>query len=255
MGPFPFEWITDKQGLIIEPMQEAVAIVAVSVAQAKQIKTFTGVDAIVIPNVVNVEEFFYRTHQKTGNCLQLVLAGIYDSNKGADYLLAVLPSFINSHPNTILHLVGNADAERMAALQYQIKEAGIENVVKFHGQLTPTALCELYKQCDFYVCASEWESFGLTMLEALFAGLPVVSTNCGGVLEFMNEQNGILISNDRKEATLLNGLLQMTNQLSAFNRKAISATANKQFSCNMIKDKYYSLYKEVLQKADPRSVV
>lgn len=253
MAPFPFEWITDKQGLITEPMQEAAVVVAVSKAQAQQIKTFTAVNPIVIPNVVNEEEFFYSEQQKTSSGLQLILAGIYDSRKGADYLLHVLPSFLETYPNTILHLAGDAKPERMAVLQQIISDADIEQSVIFHGKLSAAALCKLYQQCDFYVCASDWESFGLTMLEALFAGLPVLSTNCGGVLEFMNKENGVLIHNDRKEETLLNGLLQMTNQLSVFNRQAISASVNKQFAGSIIKDNYYSLYKQVLKKADLRS--
>ena len=71
----------------------------------------------------------------------------------------------------------------------------------------------------------------------------------------MNDENGLLISNNRKEETLLNGLFQMTSQLSAFNRQAISASVNKQFSGSIIKDKYYSLYKQVLQTADRRSAI
>ncbi len=255
MAPFPFEWIADKQVVIAEPMQEAAAVVAVSKAQAQQIKAFTGVSPIVIPNVVNEEEFFYREQQKTSGGFQLVLAGIYDSRKGADYLLHVLPAFLETYPDSVIHLVGEASAERVAALKQIMKEGSIEQSVVFHGTLTAGALCKLYHQCDFYVCASDWESFGLTMLEALFAGLPLLSTNCGGVLEFINEENGLLINNDRKEETLLNGLLQMTNQLSAFNRQAISASANKQFAGSIIKDKYYSLYKQVLKKADLRSAV
>ena len=255
MAPFPFEWIVDKQGLITEPMQEAASIVAVSSAQAQQIKTFTGVNPIVIPNVVNEEEFFYREQQKISSGLQLILAGIYDSRKGADYLLHVLPAFLETYPDAILHLVGETKPERMVELQQIITKAGIEQSIVFHGTVTAAALCKLYQQCDFYVCASDWESFGLTVLEALFTGLPVLSTNCGGVLEFMNEENGVLISNDRKEDTLLNGLLHITNRLSAFNRQAISASVNKQFSGNMIKDKYYSLYKQVLQQADRKSSV
>lgn len=249
MAPFPFDWIHDTQTFIIEPVKEAAAVVAVSEAQAKQIKAFTGVQPIVISNVVNEEEFFYREQFKTGNILQLVMAGIYDSRKGADYLLHTLPAFLQKHPNTKLHLVGEAKPERMDVLKKIIHKEGIEQSIIFHGNLTPDALCKLYQQCDFYVCASEWESFGLTMLEALFTGLPVLSTDCGGVQEFMNSKNGLLINNDRTTETLLQGLFQMTSQLSAFNRKDLAISAQRQFSRNGIKDKYYSLYRQILQTA------
>jgi glycosyltransferase involved in cell wall biosynthesis len=253
MAPFPFNWIQDLQTFVMLPVQEAEAVVAVSTAQAHQIKEFSGVQPLVIPNVVNEEEFFYAEQQHSDNYLHLVLVGIYDSRKGADYLLQVLPDFLKQHPNTKIHLVGEANPERMNVLQSIIQSRGIKQAVIFHGQLTPGDLCKLYHQCHFYVCASEWESFGLTMLEALFAGLPVLSTNCGGVLEFINAENGLLIVNDRQKKTLLQGMLQMTARLSSFNRKGIAVTASQQFSRNSIKDKYYSLYKQVLQTAGKQS--
>ena len=135
-------------------------------------------------------------------------------------------------------------------LRKKFEKAGIKNVVQFHGQLTGSELCTLYQNSDFYVCSSEWESFGLSALEALFTGLPVLSTNCGGVPDFINSKNGIIIANDQKEETLLNGLLQMTNQLSSFNRKEIAVAVSKKFSNNSIKEKYFSIYKKVLQTAD-----
>jgi glycosyltransferase involved in cell wall biosynthesis len=249
MAPFPFDWIQDKQQFVTEPMQQAAAVVSVSKAQAQEIKAFTGVEPIVIPNVVNEEDFFYAEKEQNKS-LQLVLVGIYDSRKGADYLLRVLPSFLKKYPDTILHLAGDAKPERMNELQHIITSAGIEKAVVFHGTLNASALCELYHECDMYVCASEWESFGLTMLEALFCGLPVLSTNCGGVLEFMNKENGLLIPNTRTDEVLLNGLTEMARQLPSFNRRSISVAVNKQFSRNKIKDNYYSLYKQVLQTAE-----
>ena len=250
MGPFPFDWIQDKQTYVTKPMQEAAAVISVSNAQAKQIVDFTGVTATVIPNVVNEKIFYYAEKIKAEDTLQIVFAGIYTEKKGVDYLIRVLPSFLQSHPNCKLHLVGDAKPERMLVIKKQIEKAGIKNVVQFHGQLTGSELCTLYQNSDFYVCSSEWESFGLSALEALFTGLPVLSTNCGGVPDFINSENGIIIANDQKEETLLNGLLQMTNQLSSFNRKEIAVAVSKKFSNNSIKEKYFSIYKKVLQTAD-----
>ena len=203
---------------------------------------------VVIPNVVNHSEFYY-TEKITADPpskLEIVLAGIYDSRKGADYILTVLPLFLNEYPDTILHLVGEANAERMAELRSIILIKGIEKSVEFHGKLSPAALCNLYHHCDFYVCSSVWESFGLSVLEALFCGLPVLATNCGGVTEFMNNQNGLLIENDRCDETLLNGLLEITDKLKKYNRQSSSLEAVKQFSPQLIREKYYNIYQQVL---------
>lgn len=247
MGPFPFQWIADKERLIINPMKEADAVVAVSNAQAKEIKTFTGIQSQVIPNIIDSAEFHFLNfpQQNTNKGLQIVLVGIYNSGKGADYLIEAMPGFIKKNTGCTLHLVGAATDERMGFLMEQIESLRIKESVIFHGILDAKELCELYNQCDFYVCASEWESFGVSVLEALYSGLPVLSTRCGGVLEFVNEGNGLLIENDRKVETLVNGLLQISEQPKSFNRSAISEEVIEKFSGQKIKEQYYKIYNEV----------
>lgn len=249
MAPFPFEWIQDKESYIRQPMQKASAVVAVGKAQAEQIKNFTGVTAHVIPNVVSPGEYFYKGKAFKSEVLQIILVGIYDERKGAVYLLQAFSHYLQSHPGTILHLVGEATEERMSTIMKIIRSSGIEESVHFHGKLSAHQLCTLYQQCDFYVCSSEWESFGVSVLEALFSGVPVLATNCGGVLEFMNEHNGIIIDNDRDIQTLVNGMLKITSKLEKYNRHQISKEAIGQFSEDVIKEQYFALYKRVMESA------
>lgn len=250
MGPFPFEWLPNKETLVKLPMKAANAVVAVSNAQATQIESYTGIKPVIIPNVVNENEFYYshkNAVKNDNNILELVFVGIYTEAKGADYLLKVFPDLLKKYPNCRLNLVGSAVAERINFLKKQVSESGIEHAVQFHGLLSATAMCVLYQRCNFYICSSQWESFGLSVLEALFTGLPVLSTNSGGVNDFINSQNGIMIPNDQQNETLLNGLLQMIAQLSSFNRKAIAANVKKDFSKAVIKEKYNKIYMEVLR--------
>lgn len=244
MGPFPFSWIQDVEANVIEPIRNAHCVIAVSHAQASQISKLAGLEVAVIPNVVNDNDFYYSEYDLSGT-IQIVLTGLYDPIKGADYLLAAFPLFLKQHPAAILHLVGGATDKRLQHLQQLAAEGGISSSVVFHGSVTAKELNTLFAQCSFYVCASEWESFGLTMLEALFTGLPVLSTDCGGVHEFMNSENGIIIANDRSVETLLQGMLQMTGRLSSFNRKAIATDVQQRFSASSIKEKYYSVYQSV----------
>lgn len=250
MGPFPFEWLDDKESVVTQPIREASTVVAVSTAQAKQIDVYTGVKAVVIPNVVDEVSFGFEESELNNaseNGFELVFVGIYAKAKGVDYLLRVFPDFLKVYPNSMLHLVGDAPDERMNELQALISKKGIENSVQFHGRLSPTELSKLHRRCSFYVCGSEWESFGLSMLEALFTGLPVVSTSCGGVADFITSENGLLVENDQQENTLLNGLLHMAERLPRFSRKDIALNVRKKFSNKVIREGYMNIYQKILQ--------
>lgn len=246
MAPFPFDWLWDKQLQVLAPIQAASAVVAVSEAQAEQISAYTGVEPEVIPNVVDTSVFNYEPTEKINAGPDVILVGIYESRKGADYLVDVFGEYLQQFPQAKLHFVGTATEERIKELNEQITLSGIAEHVVFHGKLSPGSLSALYRQCDFYVCASEWESFGVSVLEALFTGLPVLSTDCGGVRSFMRTDNGVLISNDRKRDSLLSGMLTITTMLPQFDREKIAHDVAERFSPQQIKDAYYSIYRRVL---------
>ena len=252
MGPFPFDWITAKKELIIEPMKQSSKVVAVSRAQAKQIELFTGVVPVIIPNVIHEKDFFYTSTPKQPEKQQqfnIVFTGVYTKAKGGDYLVSVFPDFLKTYPGTVLHMVGYATEERMKELQTLLQQTGIQQHVRFHGNLSATQLNALYQQCDFYVCSSEWESFGLSVLEGLFTGLPALCTNCGGVSDFINDENGILIPNDQQHATLLNGMLKMAAAVHQYNRQQIAEQVRSQFSSARIQHQYFDIYKEILNNS------
>ena len=85
-----------------------------------------------------------------------------------------------------------------------------------------------------------------SVLEAQYTGLPVLTTNCGGVMDFINEENGIIIENDRSEETLLKGMIDMMDKLKRFDRTEIARRSILKFSEKLIKEKYFEIYNRLL---------
>jgi 1,2-diacylglycerol 3-alpha-glucosyltransferase len=77
---------------------------------------------------------------------------------------------------------------------------GIGDHVKFLGPLPLTVCYRLYKSCNIYVTACPRESFGMSVLEALAFGLPVVAIRAGATPELIRDQrNGFLVSPSASE--------------------------------------------------------
>ena len=74
------------------------------------------------------------------------------------------------------------------------------NKVSFTGLLEGQALADELASGDFLVLSSNYENMPVVILEALASGLPVVSTNVGGIKEMIDETKGILVEPRNQEA-------------------------------------------------------
>ncbi|PQP32811.1 glycosyltransferase family 4 protein, partial [Desulfobacteraceae bacterium SEEP-SAG10] len=87
----------------------------------------------------------------------------------------------------------------MKRLQKLAQDLGIGDCVTFLGKLDRTQVLKEMNQCQAFVLSSEFETFGVVVIEALSQGKPVIATRCGGPEEILHAGNGILVQkNDKK---------------------------------------------------------
>jgi len=102
---------------------------------------------------------------------------------------------------------------------------------------------------DLFILPSEYESFGLVALEAMAAGVPVVSTNAGGLPEINIEGVTGFLSNVGDVENMSKKIIQIFSDDKAFKemKKNALEQANK-FDINTIVPVYENLYKKVLSE-------
>jgi glycosyltransferase involved in cell wall biosynthesis len=76
---------------------------------------------------------------------------------------------------------------------------------------------------DGFLMPSYFESFSLTTLEALTVGLPVICYNCGGIVDFVNERNGIILDN-RNTDSWIKAMSKIMNRELIFDKKVIKGS-------------------------------
>ena len=69
----------------------------------------------------------------------------------------------------------------------QAEDLGVQDRVCFHGWMSINAIQEFIPQCAIGVFPSRVESFGLSMAEAMGAGLPIIATRVGALPEFIED--------------------------------------------------------------------
>lgn len=96
-----------------------------------------------------------------------------------------------------LEIAGDGDLDRMRSI---IDRYSLNEIVNFHGWISSTEKAELLIKSDVFIHPSSFESFGISILEAMDFGLPIITTNVGGIPDLVtNGENGIVVSAGDKE--------------------------------------------------------
>ncbi|MEV6980811.1 glycosyltransferase family 4 protein [Sphaerisporangium sp. NPDC051017] len=125
--------------------------------------------------------------------------------KGFDRLVNAWKTVAVEHPDWVLRIYGGGTPEREAKLQSRIDEAGLSDKVFLMGS-TPEIGVELSKS-SIYAVSSRYEGFGMTILEAMSKGVPVVSFNCPhGPKEIITDGHDGLLIRSKKAVELAAGI-------------------------------------------------
>ena len=118
----------------------------------------------------------------------VLTVGRLQKRKGHDQLIRALPQIRATVPDVLYAIVG--DGEQRAQLEREVDDLGLQEAVRFHGDLGDEALVRVYQQCDLFVLpnrevAGDIEGFGMVLLEAQACGRPVIAGASVGTAETM----------------------------------------------------------------------
>jgi glycosyltransferase involved in cell wall biosynthesis len=155
-----------------------------------------------IPNPDSVRKAVRAELNTSDDSVVIIQASRLERWKGQTLLLSALEQ-VRDLPNWVCWMAGGAqrphEAQYLQELQAQAQELGIADRVQFLGQRAdvPSLLVAADIHCQPNTGP---EPFGIAFVEALYAGLPVVTTAMGGGLEIVDESCGKLVAPDDANA-------------------------------------------------------
>jgi glycosyltransferase involved in cell wall biosynthesis len=194
------------------------------------------------------EEFRRRLKVAPGSFLVGTVGELKRQKGQEDFLRAA--AVVARDDGSTHFVIAGADAghrgEHRAALERLSAELQLKNRVSFTGRVEEVA--PLLRALDVYVSASHTESFGLAIVEAMAAGLPVVTTATAGAREIVrDEETGLVVPVGDHEA-LAAAVLRLLNSENERARlgRAASAVARERFSLDRMVDATEQVYKAVV---------
>ena len=165
-----------------------------------QVLKFPKSKIVKIPNSIELKKFslFIKKEKKDETINFITVARYYEKKKGLDLIENVSKKLIENRINFKWTLVGR-DSSNLLNKKFILDNRdyfNIENEINNFNEIyfPHSKLIKLYKSHDAYINLARIESFGITIIEAIAAGLPVISFNTKGANELViHNENGILI--------------------------------------------------------------
>ena len=169
-------------------LQQADAVIA-SGMSVQEIRKKDRPDCFDIPNCVDTTRFAPEgTRADLGfskNNLVFLYVARFQAFKNHTLLIRAFSQLVKDVPAAKLVLVGSGPHEERVKLL--VRELGLDESVRFLGEVDFAALPEVYRSADIGVISSDYESFCFAALEAMSTGLPIVTTDNGWVPVLMGD--------------------------------------------------------------------
>lgn len=181
LGPL-FSWIFTKADF-------AVAVSSYLVGEIRKMG-YRG-KVVIVPNAVNVKHFSQsysqeeieavknKLEKKDGDRFLITTSRLVKKNATDDVIKAM--KFL---PNNIFYLIYGIGPD-MDMLKALAKSEGVEDRVRFMGQLPNSEIPKYLKASDIFIRPSLSEGFGISFLEAMAAEIPVIATQEGGISDYL----------------------------------------------------------------------
>ena len=147
-----------------------------------------GINASIIPNLVDLSRFCYRCRSPL--VPRILSTRNFEPLYNVACTLRAFRLVQDRIPESALTLVGGGTEERV--LRRLANELGLRNVT-FAGRVAPPDIAHYYASHDIYLQSPNIDNMPTSILEAYASGLPVVSTDAGGIRAILTDgEHGLL---------------------------------------------------------------
>jgi glycosyltransferase involved in cell wall biosynthesis len=165
--------------------------------------------------------------------------------KGLENLITAVEAVRGDIPDLLLVIVGSGPLE--AELKARVRDAALQNVVRFEGYVPEEALPNVYRAGDLFVVPTiTLEGFGLVVIEALACGTPVLVTPIGGLPEVVSDLEPGLIFESVHPDHLARGIRDAFQGRIRIPGESECRTYAQRFDWPVIAKRVNSVYTEVV---------
>lgn len=226
---------------------------AANFLREKGFEHVTAVGVGVDPDMFKAEdeEIVCRLQVKS-TAFRILYVGKIEERRNVYFLIDLFERLLIEHNNLEMVIVGDGEPDYTAAFLIRIDKLIKTGKLKYFNKATQKELAVIYQRANLFLFTSNYEIFGMVLLEALYFGLPVVSSVNGGASVLIRDGiNGYMIENfDMTEwQRRIGNIMEDSKQYLRMKEEA-QKTIENHFLWGRLADKFIAAYEEAIQLYD-----
>jgi glycosyltransferase involved in cell wall biosynthesis len=198
----------------------------------------------VVYNVIDTTVFVPgKQKERLGNKL-IHVSSLDTVQKNPLLLFHAFAEICKWKPEIQLHIVSDGD---FSLFKQEIKQLNIEQNTFFHGTLDANEIAALLQDSDLFVLTSRFENLPCVLIEAISCGVPIVSTNVGGIKEIVHSTEGQLVPSEDQDA-LVTAIKEQLTRLDRYDSIEMHQKASENFSYHTIGTRLGEIYESIIMK-------
>ncbi len=229
-------------------LKAAKSIVSVSSFLTSRFQSYGFLSSHIIPNAVHWTKPPLKVRAPFKYFNFVLIAVMNDPKKKVDLLLKAIHHLSRTFTEFKVHIAG--DGALLPSYRLLADQLSINTYIQWHGSVNATQKMNLLSTAQCLVISSDYETFGITAIEAHSFGLPVLATRCGGPEEIVSAQNGLLVQKNDVEA-LAQGMLYFIQNIAQYDPSTIQTLCYNRYDRLNVAQQYSDLYRDILRDATP----
>ena len=198
----------------------------------------------VISNAIDKNVFHIRKKEKKDKKQLIHISHLSNEPKNFKTIIDVLKQVSELRNDFELHVVGG-NAINLEKQKLYTEELGLlNNTIFFYGYLPKEQIAKIISQSDFMLMFSIYENQPCVLLESFMSGVPIISSDVGGIKEIVNPNNGVTIPLTDADI-LFKTILDFIDGTKKFNPSLIREDALK-YSYEEVGKRFSLLYKSIV---------
>ncbi len=235
-------YFNDSIKWVLPSINKASAVIVPS-GYLKAVFSDFGIESAIIPNIINLERFHVKSTCRQMNPLRphLIITRNLEAIYGIVTAINAIALLRKTVPDVLLSIAGSGP--QLKELQQLIIKENLQQNVSFTGKLTVEEITDLYLSSDIMLNPTTVDNMPNSILEAMACGVPVVTTEVGGIPYLVKHEETALLTEVNNPIAMVMQISRLLNEPDLYRTLSENGVRDvQQYNWQDIKQSWLALY-------------